>query len=125
MFKTPNKHRLKNHPTLGSDDSYGNNGFFVIPHYRIKDYEVRVMASDGEDWEHASVTVAALGKNASRCPTWEEMCWVKKLFWGEDDCVIQYHPQKSEYVNCHPHCLHLWRPIGVEIPIPPKEFVGI
>ena len=37
----------------------------------------------------------------------------KALFWDEDDCVIQYHPPRSEYVNNHQNCLHLWRPIGV------------
>jgi hypothetical protein len=37
--------------------------------------------------------------------------------------VIQYHPAKGEYVNRHETTLHLWRPIGKEIP-PPKELVG-
>lgn len=52
------------------------------------------------------------------------MCFIKDLFWDEDDTVIQFHPPRSEYVNCHPHCLHLWRPIGIEIATPPKWMVG-
>jgi len=46
------------------------------------------------------------------------------LFWDAEDVVIQYHPAKSEYVNVHDNCLHLWRPVGVELPTPPRELVG-
>jgi hypothetical protein len=53
------------------------------------------------------------------------MCFVKDLFWDAEDVVIQHHPAKSEYVNLHDNCLHLWRSIGKEIPAAPKELVGI
>lgn len=69
-------------------------------------------------WEHVSVS------RRDRCPTWDEMCLVKSIFWDEDDCVIQYHPPRSEYVNNHPNCLHLWRPIGVSLAMPPSIMVG-
>ena len=101
------------------------NGAFDIP---LKGMGHRVMAhcivSDGFDpvtpvpWEHVSVHVYEYGR--ARTPTWLEMCLVKDLFWEEEECVIQYHPAKSEYVNCHPHVLHLWRPKDVPIPTPPK-----
>jgi len=52
------------------------------------------------------------------------MCFIKDLFWDGEDVVIQHHPKKSEYVNRHDNCLHLWRPVAVEIPTPPKELVG-
>ena len=55
--------------------------------------------------------------------SWEEMCRVKDIFWGEDECVVQFHPPKSEYVNLHPYCLHLWKKIGEKADLPPKEFV--
>lgn len=61
---------------------------------------------------------------ARRCPTWEEMCMVKDIFWGEEECVVQFHPPRSEYVNRHPYCLHLWKKIGEEYETPPKEYVG-
>jgi hypothetical protein len=73
---------------------------------------------DSDWWEHVSVSAHG------RTPTWDEMCWVKDLFWKEDECVVQYHPPKSEYVNCHPNCLHLWRSIRKKIPIPPSYLVG-
>jgi hypothetical protein len=117
MFKVPNKHRLRDHPLLGSTDSAGNNGCFIF-HY--KGYEIKCIASDGAGWEHVSVTI-----DRKRTPSWEIMCHVKDIFWDEEDCAFQYHPPKSQYVNCHPYCLHLWRPINVEITIPDRILVGI
>jgi hypothetical protein len=74
--------------------------------------------ADGVAWEHVSVSCA------DRCPTWNEMQAVKSLFWDDEDRVIQYHPPQSEYINDHPYCLHLWRPLHVTIPHPPSHFVG-
>lgn len=52
------------------------------------------------------------------------MCQVKAIFWDKDDVVMQLHPAESEYVNFHKYCLHLWRPIGIAIPVPPTYMVG-
>lgn len=79
--------------------------------------EMAIIASWSGGWKHVSVSLAR------RCPTWEEMCRVKDIFWGEDECVVQFHPPKSEYVNLHPYCLHLWKKIGEKADLPPKEFV--
>ena len=87
---------------MGSDESYGNNGQFLIKTMKFK-RALKVQASDGFGWEHVSVSLV------DRCPTWQEMCFVKSLFWGDDDLVVQFHPPESEYVNSHPFCLHLWR----------------
>jgi len=125
MKKAPEEFRLRHGP-MGSDPLFGNNGFFIIPHYRINNYEIRCQVSDGSGWEHVSITIGQERpqKNATRSPTWEEMCWVKDLFWNPEECVIQFHPPASEYVSCHPHCLHLWKPIGVELPLPNSLMVG-
>ncbi len=125
MFKVPNQFRERRHPLLKSDDSAGNNGFFVIPHNKIKNYVFTVNASCGMGWEHVSVSVRAnkMTSDATRCPTWEEMCTIKDLFWDYEDCVVQYHPPKSEYVNMHPYVLHLWRPTNQNIPSPPTKLV--
>jgi hypothetical protein len=70
-------------------------------------------------WEHVSVSLP------NRTPNWREMCFIKDVFWDEKDVVIQYHPKKTEYVNRHENCLHLWRPVlDDRIPTPPKELVG-
>lgn len=116
MFHVPNKFRIRT-GYGASDDSYGNNGAFIV---KLKGgQQVNVVASDGLGWEHVSVS------RRDRCPTWDEMCQVKALFWDEEDCVVQYHPPRADYVNNHPNCLHLWRPINVEIPRPLKVLVGV
>lgn len=79
-----------------------------------------VIASSGGGWEHVSVSP---GGKKSRCPTWNEMCAIKNMFFDEEEVVMQLHPAKSEYVNIHPYCLHLWRPLEQKIPMPPVEFV--
>lgn len=79
------------------------------------------IASNGGGWEHVSVSP----KNQKRCPTWDEMCAIKDMFFNPEETVVQYHPPKSDYVNIHPYCLHLWRPIDKEILRPPAIFVGI
>jgi len=84
------------------------------PHNRA----LTIIFSDGLGWEHVSVSTPG------RCPNWVEMCFVKHLFWSVDDVVMQLHPAASEYVNNHPHCLHLWRPQGIAIPTPPRALVG-
>jgi hypothetical protein len=71
-----------------------------------------------EGWEHVSVSVKR------RVPNWQEMCFVKDLFWFEEECVVQFHPPKSEYVNNHPYVLHLWRHKD-GFPMPPSILVGI
>lgn len=87
-----------------------------------------VIASPGSaevPWEHVSVSARALNFIKSvRCPTWEEMAWIKSLFWDDEDAVVEYHPPKSEYVNYHPHTLHLWKPLDHYLPLPPSIAVG-
>jgi len=41
-----------------------------------------------------------------------------------DDVVMQLHPARSDYVNNHNFCLHLWRPQGQTIPTPPVKLLG-
>jgi hypothetical protein len=38
--------------------------------------------------------------------------------------VMQLHVATADHINCHPYCLHLWRPHAAAIPLPPKEFVA-
>lgn len=81
-----------------------------------------VIWSYGGGWEHISID----GKH--RMPTWEEMCQLKDMFFNYDECCVQYHPPKSEYVNNVKHCLHIWKPIekySGKLPIPPSLFVGM
>lgn len=84
--------------------------------YRIG--QLRIVASWGRGWEHVSVS------QQDRCPSWAEMDHAKRLFWDDEEAVMQLHPPRSQWVNNHPHCLHLWKPIEQEIPLPPTDMVG-
>ncbi len=116
-MKVPERYRIGTGP-LASTRSDGNNGAFLVP--ASSSVTLNVIASDDGGWEHCSVTVAA----TPRCPTWEEMTWVRDLFWSRHVTVVQFHPPASEYVNAHPFCLHLWRQPGVEVVRPPARLVG-
>jgi hypothetical protein len=78
-----------------------------------------------EGWEHVSVSASAMVDDIVQpvTPTWEQMCIVKDLFWEEEECVIQYHPPRSEYVNIATNCLHLWKNVKQEVPRPPQILV--
>ncbi len=84
-------------------------------------HNLNIIASWGGGWDHVSVSLAS----SRSCPYWEEMKFVKDLFWGPDEVVMQLHPKEADYVNNHPGCLHLWRPFGQEIPTPPAWMVGV
>lgn len=93
-------------------------GLFFID---FRSTKLKVIACDGKDsgWDHVSVSLP------NRCPNWIEMSKVKDLFFGEDETVIQFHPKKSEYVNNHPNCLHLWRKYNEEHELPPSILTGV
>ena len=102
----------------------GNNGVFNIPAKLVsktRDHGVfTAVISDQAGWDHVSVSLP------DRCPTWDEMCEIKRLFFRDDECAVQYHPAVADYVNNHQYCLHLFRPNdGREVPMPPAEFIGI
>lgn len=102
----------------GTGDDFGA---FVVPGPCGRD--LRIIASPGDadeniPWEHVSVSLP------NRCPNWPEMSFVKDLFWDAEQAVMQLHPPRSRYVNQHPFCLHLWRPMNAEIPLPPMIAVG-
>ena len=112
------KYRLNVKKSARYYSEYGDNfGAFVIP--RIVG-DLRILVSPGEDgfdWEHVSVSLA------DRCPTWTDMCRVKRLFWLPTEQVMQFHPPDDDHINCHPFTLHLWRPLKFEIPLPPPIMV--
>lgn len=101
-------------------------GVFLLPRPpMVKD--LRAIVSDGSEWDAAGLPPPAWEhvsvSHPDRCPTWEEMAWVKSLFFEDLECVVEFHPPRSQYVNCHKFTLHLWRPIGVEVPLPPVACV--
>lgn len=117
-FHCPERYRFRQPGNpLHTEPNSGNNGAFVVALRRNQ--TVQVIASDGAGWEHVSVS------RRDRCPSWEEMCQVKEIFWDAEDVVLQFHPAESQYVNNHAYCLHLWRPVDIIVPTPPAWMVGI
>lgn len=81
-----------------------------------------VIAGMGNGWDHISISKPK-HKNRHKIPTWNEMCFVKNLFFDKEELVVQYHPPLSKYVNVHPGVLHLWRKQDDSIPVPPLYMV--
>lgn len=120
FIKDIEQYRLRN---IGDYSSFTGErmGAFLMPGPCGR--ALKILAADASDpvshgWEHVSVSTD------KRVPNWIEMCYVKKLFWDNEDTVVQFHPAMADYINCHPHCLHLWRYTKGEFPTPPTYLVG-
>lgn len=80
-----------------------------------------IQSSDGEGWEHVSVSVL---DDQTLCPTWAEMHWVKRQFWKDTETVLQIHPPQCEYVKGKDiEVLHLWRQIDKEFCLPDRSLL--
>lgn len=122
IFNTKLDNYRKEHPTERGLRGSEYMGFFRIPYLFMPGKKlITIMSTGPKDlsqstekylWEHVSISLPM------RCPEWEEMCWVKNLFWDEEETVIQFHPPKSKYVNVGKYVLHLWKP-PYEVPLPP------
>ena len=103
MLRYPEQYRVQSVLGLNS---------FLVPFNAAK---LAVLASidtddNGIKWEHVSVSLK------HRTPTWQELKFIKMLFWEPEDEVIQFFPPQSEYINFHKNCLHLWRPTNINLP---------
>jgi hypothetical protein len=92
-------------------------GAFQVPH-NPTNVNLRIIVSSGMGWEHVSVSLP------NRTPNWREMEFVCRLFWSDDEAVMQLHPPRSDWISNHPHCLHMWRPSDGRVPLPPSWMVG-
>ena len=113
---TINRYRLDVTKRMGwsGDDTCGN---FRIPS-PIDGQPLLIQASSEDGWDHVSVS------RAKRCPNWPEMDHVKRLFFRDDEVVMQLHVARDDHINVHPYCLHLWRPHAGAIPLPTGWMVG-
>ena len=93
-------------PILGANTYRGaapkTNGLVAI---------VDTLEIDGKEWRHLSVS------RRSRTPSHEDMMLAAEAFLDRDHVVLSIYPRRSEWVNVHEHCLHLWQPIGFD-PVP-------
>lgn len=92
-------------------------------HYRKLGDNLLVMwsarkESDGRRWVHVSCS------RPSKLPSWEDLREVKDTFIGRDRRALQVLPPAAEYINIHPHCLHLWSCLDGE-PVPDFRIAGM
>lgn len=96
-------------------------GAFLIPSNVFPGQDLRCLSSNGMSgrmaWDHVSVSLA------HRCPLWEEMDYIKRLFFRVEEWAFQLHAPPAEHYSLHPYTLHLWRPHRQVIPVPPKEML--
>ena len=100
-------------------DLYGNTGDGTAGVFRLPrgGRELVCVASSGGGWDHVSVSLI------NRCPSWNEMEFIKRHFFKDDETAMQLHVPVTQHINCHPFTLHIWRPQQAEIPLPPAGFV--
>ncbi len=102
----------------------GEDGFacqLFRPNCKKTMYVLYVIASWGEGWDHVSIHVET--NDGTFTPFWEDMAYIKDVFFKTCETVVQYHPAREFYVNTHEHTLHLWRQQGVEVTLPPQDLV--
>ncbi len=125
MRKSPNtlveKYRRSKAGLLSSSVLNGNNGIFVIPRNGVR---LLCVVSDQLGWDHISVTVKTKKMTQiKRCPTWDELSFLKDLFFEPEEVVVQLHVPDADHISVHDYCLHLWRKQGQEHPLPPSLMV--
>jgi len=103
------------HPTFGMGDA--GNGVFRIP-YRKTSIRLNVIASNGDGWDHVSVSLP------DRCPTWDEMDFIYRAFFRDNETAMQLHVPQQDHISLHPYCLHLWRSQITKLHMPAKWMVA-
>lgn len=61
-----------------------------------------IVSRDEGLW-HVSVS------HPKRYPTWDELSSARERFVPDEITMAMYLPPRSEYVNLHDTCLHLWQ----------------
>ena len=114
-----NDHRLEG-PVMtklfGGDGDHTCGAFLIKS--AIDGGTLRVIAAQGDGWEHVSVS------RENRCPNWPEMEQIKRAFFHDDETAMQLHVPVADHISVHPYTLHLWRPLLQDIPRPPAYMVG-
>jgi len=129
-MKFPEKNRIEFKKFGRPGEPHG--AFQLYSPFRPR-HSLLVIANDANEhsfgWQHVSVRGGKPSIIPSRgyvdcLATWDEMNWVKDIFWDAEETVVQFHPAKSQYVNFNPFVLHLWRHAEKEFQLPPGILVG-
>jgi len=114
-MRNPRDQKFAKYRHFQSPPPHDEGGCFLIER---PEGNLLIIASSGMEWDHVSVSLE------DRCPTWEEMELVKRMFFYPDEVCYQLHVAEEEHISCMPNCLHIWRPQNEKIPIPPPILVG-
>lgn len=99
---------------IGTQSVYANAHLAMKGKYVGLQVLSSVAIADDLAWYHVSFS------RKDRLPNYEETKAVKKYWFGDDKWAIQIFPPKSDHVNIHVHCLHLWTCLD---PFPMPSFV--
>lgn len=127
------------HPITGYIQAGDTCGVFEIPHvdqwqrsqfgahYVVicSDGKPELQSGFGSGWDHVSAHCRSVRKKTPvmHTPTWEDMEYLRSLFFEDDETVMQLSVPRTEHINIHNHVLHLWRPLECAIPMPPAVLV--
>lgn len=87
-------------------------GFFATGKIHGKQYTVISSVSkenDGNIWHHLSVA------SRSRLPSYDVLKFVKATFMRPDKDAIEVHAKKTNHINIHPNCRHLWSCLTADV----------
>lgn len=129
MFKAPEKFRItekhaKSMAFLGpqmlelvTKDSIGNNGYFYLPKEETgKGMYYMVKAVDKDGWNCLAVCIPS----EMRAPRWEELFYIKKQFWTEDEFAFMFF-HKGPFL-AEAGWIHIWQPQDPAlVAIPPYD----
>lgn len=103
---------FKNYPSLmsGAIEVGDDGGAFQFG-------DLRIIASFGNGWDHVSVS------RVDRCPTWEEMEFVREKFFFPAEVAFQLGISGNRKKNFHSYCLHWWRNQNTDPPLPERNMV--
>lgn len=88
-----------------------NSMTFVIPLKTEKKVALNCLAVWDCGWELVKVSCN------KTFPSWEAMCYIKQVFWPDDEAVMQIHlPDSQQIIDAK--TVHLWRPTDQAIPLP-------
>lgn len=120
LLATVNQHRVAS-LELMLTGTHGDStcGVFVVPSLAPMWRPLNVIACVAMGWDHVSVSTHP----GELAPMWEEMDHVKRLFFNDDEIVVQFHVPPAQHINNHRNCLHLWRKHGAAYELPPREMV--
>lgn len=99
-------------------------GVFIVPTPWKTKIHCVLGTDDSGTWERVSA-MAEQKRGDFRPPTWDEMQFVKRSFWADDELVVQFHPAGERFTGTVSSMLHLWHATEAAIPTPEADLLTI